>query len=294
MVAPSMFIGSSRESNRIARAIKAELEPDVEGTVWTQGAFELGSNHLADLAGKARASDFALFVFAPDDTASIQEKPTTITRDNVVFELGLFCGAIGENRCFFVTPSRANIRIPTDLAGISYGTYDERRTDGNWRAAVATFCDHVRQRVEALGPREWQDYPRLRELALQYEFCDRIADEDNRIKEKDSTYDDMRDFCGRHDINKARLLREPRLGFYVALAAAIRENPKAGDADILQQIVPAQVRLPNACYKMLYAVSALARLGELSKTAHTELLDWADRLPCENAPFRLELAALRQ
>jgi predicted nucleotide-binding protein len=41
---PKTFIGSSTEAIHIAEAIHAELQKDVECTVWTHGVFKLSHN----------------------------------------------------------------------------------------------------------------------------------------------------------------------------------------------------------------------------------------------------------
>jgi predicted nucleotide-binding protein len=68
-------------------------------------------------------SDFGIFVFSPDDTAEMRGKLFSIPRDNVVYELGLFSGALGTNRCFFVTPLGNDLHILSDLLGITSGDY---------------------------------------------------------------------------------------------------------------------------------------------------------------------------
>ena len=40
-------------------------------------------------------------------------------RDNVVFELGMFIGALGHARTFLVQPLDAEVKIPTDLMGFT-------------------------------------------------------------------------------------------------------------------------------------------------------------------------------
>jgi predicted nucleotide-binding protein len=62
-----MFIGSSTEGLEVARLLQAELEHDVDGTVWSQGVFGLSQSGLEALEAKARTFDFAALVLTPDD-----------------------------------------------------------------------------------------------------------------------------------------------------------------------------------------------------------------------------------
>ncbi|WP_233423640.1 nucleotide-binding protein [Vibrio metoecus] len=93
---PRVFIGSSVESLPIADAIAVNLEFDAEVTIWRNGTFNLSSNALDDLITKAKSVDFSIFIFSPDDLTIMRSREKYVVRDNVVFELGLFIGAIGE------------------------------------------------------------------------------------------------------------------------------------------------------------------------------------------------------
>jgi len=99
-----VFIGSSKEGVDIARAIQAELEPEFDCTIWNQQAFQLTRDNLSNLIGILAASDFGVFVFSPDDMATIRGQEQQIVRDNLIFELGLFIGKLDAARSFFVLP----------------------------------------------------------------------------------------------------------------------------------------------------------------------------------------------
>ncbi len=115
-----VFIGSSGEANSIAHAIKKELAPDLEAIVWNEDIFELGEDTLTSLLKFVSVFDFAILVMSDDDL--IQSRGwlrKAAPRDNVVFELGLFMGAMGKRRSFPVIapPKKGRLKTPSDLLG---------------------------------------------------------------------------------------------------------------------------------------------------------------------------------
>ena len=149
---PRVFIGSSTESLDEAYAIQENLESDAEVTVWKQGIFELSRTSLESLLRAVSRVDFGVFVFSATDTVRLRQKKYVTARDNVVLELGLFIGKLGHQRTFFVVPKGTpDLRIPTDLAGITAGRYDAKRKDKNPGAALGPFCHQVRKQLRRLG-----------------------------------------------------------------------------------------------------------------------------------------------
>lgn len=145
---PKVFIGSSREGVPIADAIHANMTYDAECTVWKNGVFQLSGNTLSDLIRALRDADFGVFVFSPDDVSLMRGEIKSVVRDNVLFELGLFIGRLGAERCFFLIPdSASDMRLPSDLAGITPGTYESTRSDGNWMAALNPSCMQMKAQI---------------------------------------------------------------------------------------------------------------------------------------------------
>ena len=149
---PSVFIGSSTGDLTIAYAIQAELANDAEGTVWKQGVFKPMADALDSLLCQLLQSDFGVFVFAPSDALKIGDREMVAVRDNVVFECGLFLGALGRERVFvFVPKGRTDLRILSDLQGVMFCEYEPHRRDGNWQAATGPACNQVRQAIQPYG-----------------------------------------------------------------------------------------------------------------------------------------------
>lgn len=154
LVRPSVFVGSSSEGVEFARAVRAALERDAEVTVWDEGVFQLGQTFVEALTQALSRFDFAVLVLTPDDIVQSRSLDMSGPRDNVIFELGLFMGRLGRGRTFILQQSGASLKIPSDLAGVTTAPYYWPRSDGNFRAAVATACDAIRERIRALGERQ--------------------------------------------------------------------------------------------------------------------------------------------
>lgn len=147
MAKPKIFIGSSVEGLNIAYAIQQNLTHDAEITVWDQGVFELSQTTIESLVTVLEKSDFAIFVFSPDDITRIRKKKYQTVRDNVIFELGMFIGKLGRNRSFIIMPDMPLFHIPTDLLGVTSGKFDTSRTDGSYQAATAPVCHQIRTQI---------------------------------------------------------------------------------------------------------------------------------------------------
>ncbi len=149
---PRIFVGSSVESLQIAEAIQENLEFVAEVTPWSEGIFNLSITALDSLLEILDTVDFGIFVLSSDDIVQMREEQHSAARDNVIFELGLFIGRLGKERCFIVTPRNTpSLHLPSDLTGFSPATYDADRSDKNWTAALGYACTQIKRALGRLG-----------------------------------------------------------------------------------------------------------------------------------------------
>src|SRR5690242_18647446 len=114
MSRPGLFVGSSTEGLRIAQAVQIVLDESCEVELWTQGVFGLGQGTLESLVLALSRFDFALLVLTADDLMISRGAEKLAARDNVLFELGLFTGALGRDRTFMLFDRTNPPVLPTD------------------------------------------------------------------------------------------------------------------------------------------------------------------------------------
>lgn len=149
---PRLFICSSKEGIDIANACHQNLGRDAEVTIWSQGIFELSPDVVDSLIRIVDACDFAMFVLSADDLVISRGDENQAARDNVIFELGVFVGHLGKERCFLLLPQgNPDLRLPTDIIGMTPVKYETDRTDGNLQAATGSACTSMRLVMKKIG-----------------------------------------------------------------------------------------------------------------------------------------------
>lgn len=146
-----VFIGSSGEGLHVAQELQVLLDRSCEVELWSQGLFEPGGFTLTSLTNAANRFDFAILVVTPDDTTTTRGALKNTVRDNVVFELGLFMGAIGPDRTVMVYDRKTPPNLPSDLAGVTPATF-EAHSSGNLTAALGAAATTILRKVRELGP----------------------------------------------------------------------------------------------------------------------------------------------
>ncbi len=139
----NVFIISSAEALEIARTIQNALAHDFTIVLWTDGVFRASWYPIESLERQLDQSDFAIAVVQPDDMTSIRGTEVATPRDNVIFELGMFIGRLGRQRSFLIEPRGTEVKLPSDLAGIT--TVPNKYDPSNLAASMGPACNRVRE-----------------------------------------------------------------------------------------------------------------------------------------------------
>jgi hypothetical protein len=151
MAKPKLFIGSSEAKLTVANALNKGLKKCADVTIWNKGVFKLNEGFLETLEDKPKEYDLAVFIFAPDDTTTSKNETKPSTRDNVIFESGLFMGVLGRERVFIVYDEAAGLKIPSDFAGVTLASYNGSLIKGtDASAAVESACRLIQQSINGL------------------------------------------------------------------------------------------------------------------------------------------------
>ena len=148
---PRIFLGSSGKQEKLLQALTRGLEDVAHVDPWTT-SFNPGTTTLERLVELSHEVDFAAFLFASDDwttgstrTSDAVESGQASPRDNVVFEAGLFGGALGMRRTFIIHATGS--KLPTDLLGLTCVRYGEAKTPSE----IKVIVEKVRKAIENEG-----------------------------------------------------------------------------------------------------------------------------------------------
>lgn len=156
---PTVFIGCAVEDINVANEVQARLDRFAEAEIWHENAFVPTRAAFESLMKTARRVDFAVLIANAWDTVAVRRNlnlatPDSIAlvpRDNVIFEFGLFLGALGRDRVFLLVDRAAASRLPTDLSGVVPLDYDGGKQ--NVRSAVGPAGTEIERAIKTFGHR---------------------------------------------------------------------------------------------------------------------------------------------
>lgn len=165
---PKLFVASSREALSLADTVQQNLEEHASVTVWDQDSIRMGENIIDGLTRNCEESQFGVFVIAPDDKVTSRGKASSVVRDNVILELGIFLGRLGKQRSFIIRPNRTvNLHLPSDLDGVNTGHYDPSRID-NLKAMLNPVCSQIANEIKRQTSRQLSTQTKTLNLVVQH------------------------------------------------------------------------------------------------------------------------------
>ena len=138
-----------------AEALAEQLQFQCEVELWKDGFYELSKGTLETLVSKVSTYDFAVVVLSADDVTTKRGKTKRAPRDNAIFELGLFMGALGRERVYVAFDRSKDLDILSDFAGVTAAQFSPN-SEGNRVAALAPAANAIRRQIERLGVRNGQ------------------------------------------------------------------------------------------------------------------------------------------
>lgn len=139
----NVFIGGSTEGLKYAVKIKSYLEESlkIECQIWNNNIFKYNDSFLTSLTKASLFFDFGVFIATADDEATIREEVKEIPRDNIIFEYGLFLGAMGNNRTILIQEETS--KIPSDLGGYSTPRFKKNYKKKDWSNLTTEVANYV-------------------------------------------------------------------------------------------------------------------------------------------------------
>ena len=245
---PRVFIASGTGVLPAARALHAALEADAEVTVWDQGVFGPSSYIMPTLIERTLTSDFAIMVLG-----------SGAPNENVLIELGLFVGRLGLDRVYLVVPRRAQLDLPSDLAGLTVARYDDDRRDGNLDAGVATVAQSIRQRIGQALPQLQASFRRTADVRYFEEFEADLTKLIETATSLEACFIHSRRWREQHDTAIRSGLSSGRLRRMTLYLPDVRRSSLRSDLDATFEDAPAIPGMVFDAFRWTVALSRLKR-----------------------------------
>jgi hypothetical protein len=169
----NLFVGSTVEGLEYARTLQDSLKHDLAVSLWTE-IFKPGLNNLEALLNATKQYDCAVFFFTCDDTVTCRGVEKNAVRDNLLFEYGLFIGALGRERVWFAYDLNEDIKnLPTDICGINPITFNSNSTPNE--SIVGPVATAIKKAMKNFGKESFEFQFRVRVSIILQEIRNLIC-----------------------------------------------------------------------------------------------------------------------
>jgi hypothetical protein len=154
-IRPIVFVGGTSEKSSLVRALSVEMQKTaIIHPWWSTDSFKPMKSTLDGLLSATQKYDFAVFFFTPDDFTVSRTVKSFSARDNVLFEFGLFLGALGPDRvlAFAQDDSSKKLKVPSDLLGVVIPRF-VADSDDSITASMVVLSVPIERAIRAKGSR---------------------------------------------------------------------------------------------------------------------------------------------
>jgi len=129
---PRVFIVHGRDDkSRFELDSHIRREFDVEPLMLDQLSTTGAKTIIELIEEHANEADAAIILLTPDDIGGLKSshpdnKLSERARQNVIFELGFFCGLLGREKVLILKKRSTDMEIPSDMGGVRYIEFNER------------------------------------------------------------------------------------------------------------------------------------------------------------------------
>lgn len=146
---PKVFIASSSKALPFAGAVQRLIKNDFKAYVWKDVPKYTSITLVEWILHLPERYDFGIFIFSGDDNIIMNDERHIVARDNVLFELGLFAGKLGFDRCSVLRPDIQGFHLPSDLNGIFEETFENPAENDDIISNLRTACDEIMLKFKA-------------------------------------------------------------------------------------------------------------------------------------------------
>jgi predicted nucleotide-binding protein len=139
-----VFLGYCSKADPVAEELRKHIESNGFSVVdWSRDFKSAGATILEEIERASSRCRCAIFLFTRYDDvkarATGKASSQSIPRDNVLLEAGYFTRSHGKSRVAIVR--EAGAKMPADLGGIIYLSFDNRKDLGKTKNGIVKFLD---------------------------------------------------------------------------------------------------------------------------------------------------------
>lgn len=170
-----IFIASSERAHTFAKMIRTSVNDDehYSAETWKDALSSSGAqSKIEALEAWVKIYDYAIIIFTKADLLSKEAGNDSRSRDDCVFEAGLFMALLGRQRCMLLSSVETS-DLPSDLGGITLMRFKEPDDLANYdkcRQAVDAAAEAIQAMVQrSVSGRSPANRPLTRDALLKRE-----------------------------------------------------------------------------------------------------------------------------